>query len=78
MSAGGARRGGVSVCLTLHIVYSTLIFIDVCMGRVGRPRGGTYEMSAGGAHGCLSPCYSAHLSKCQLQMALLIKNYFLI
>ena len=26
-------------------------------------------------HGCLSPCYSAHyLSKCQLQMALLIKN----
>ena len=52
---GGARRGGVSVCLTLHIVYSTLIFIDVCMGRVGRPRGGTYEMSAkrGGAGDCL-------------------------
>ena len=31
MSAG--RGGcGVSVCLTLHIVYSPLIFIDVCMG----------------------------------------------
>ena len=22
----------MSVCLTLHIVYSTLTFIDVCMG----------------------------------------------
>ena len=30
MSAG--RRGGVNVFLTLHTVYSTLIFIDVCMG----------------------------------------------
>ena len=36
MSAGRGG-GGVSVCLTLHIVYSPgvyspLIFIDVCMG----------------------------------------------
>ena len=29
MSAG---RCGVSVHLTLHNLYSTLIFIDVCMG----------------------------------------------
>ena len=51
MSAGRGEAGwgGVSVCLTLHIVYSTLIFIDVCMGRVGRPRGGTYEICAGRA-----------------------------
>ena len=46
-------RGGVSDCLTLHIVYisrvySTLIFIDFCMGE-GTKDGlveETYEMSA--------------------------------
>ena len=31
MSAGRSG-GGVSVYLTLHIVYFTLIFIDVCIG----------------------------------------------
>ena len=46
-------RGGVSVCLTLHIVYSTLIFIDVCMGEgavsgVGFPKSQTSLMFAWG------------------------------
>ena len=44
-----AGRGGVSVCLTLHNLYSILIFIDFCMGE--GTKGGlveeTYEMSAG-------------------------------
>ena len=45
MSVG---RCGVSVHLTLHNLYSTLIFIDVCMGE-GRDSlvEETYEMSAG-------------------------------
>ena len=41
--------GGVSDCLTLHNLYSILIFIDFCMGE-GTKDGlveETYEMSAG-------------------------------
>ena len=39
----------MSVCLTLHNLYSILIFIDFCMGEGTKDRlvEETYEMSAG-------------------------------
>ena len=53
MSAG--RRAGWVVCL-FSLAYSILLLFSLMFpwGRVGRPCGGTYEMSAGRSRGGMS------------------------
>ena len=52
MSAGlGVGWGGVSVYLALYSLFYPSFSLMLPWGRVGRPCGGTYEMSAGRSGG---------------------------